>query len=461
MKRLKYIFLMSFILLISVGLTSCKDEKDFSSTPIEVTQVYLEDYESTVPDRPVSFARLGQLIRIEGSGFLGMKKVIINGYETYFNTTYITDNSMLITISAKTPVVDAEADLRNKITFVKDATEFTYDFVIRAAAPSITNISNTLPKAGETVTVYGANLQEITKVTLPDSSEVTTGIVSDVEGEWFTFVMPDGVTEGGFIYSEGANGIAASPAYFNLSNCMVLDFDGNGAQGFWSWSATGSMINADDLVNDPLASGRGKCVQLIPERILTGANGGVIAGKSRASECWTAGNGNASDDWTRMYSTIPASTPVTEVAFQFDIYVPEFWSTTGHIEIALYNNFNFAGIGSDDDNGRTAYYVPYIQDGTVVPFKTSGWVTVTIPFSEFGYYAKQIADDKLPTFENVVNDRLAATYRNFGMGIVNTDFKYKGVTITSSLFNQKIYADNWRVVPYKKIVVSDFNDDEE
>lgn len=76
MKRLKYIFLMSFILLISVGLTSCKDEKDFSSTPIEVTQIYLEDYESTVPDRPVTFARLGQLIRIEGSGFLGMKKVI-------------------------------------------------------------------------------------------------------------------------------------------------------------------------------------------------------------------------------------------------------------------------------------------------------------------------------------------------------------------------------------------------
>lgn len=460
MKKFKYIFLMSFVLLISVGLTSCKDEKDPGSTPISVTQIYLQDYKSTVPDRPVTFARLGQLIRIEGSGFLGMKKVIINGYETYFNTTYITDNSMLINISAKTPIVDAEADLRNKITFIKDDVEFTYDFVIRAAAPSITNISNTLPKAGETVIVYGVNLQEITKVTLPGAIELTTGIVSDIDGEWFTFVMPDGVTESGSVYSEGANGIAASPAYFNVSSCLVLDFDGNGTQGFWSWSATGSMINADDLVNDPLSTGRGKCVQLIPERILTGANGGVIAGKSRATECWTAGNGNASDDWTRMYNLIPSTTPVTEVAFQFDIYVPEFWSTTGHIEIALYNNFNFAGIGSDDDNGRTAYYVPYIQDGTVVPFKTSGWVTVTIPFSNFGYYAKQIADDKMPTFENVVNDRLAATYRNFGMGIVNTDFKYNGVTITSSLFNQKIYADNWRVVPCKKIVVSDFNDEE-
>jgi len=32
---------MSFVLLISVGLTSCKDEKDPGSTPISVTQIYL------------------------------------------------------------------------------------------------------------------------------------------------------------------------------------------------------------------------------------------------------------------------------------------------------------------------------------------------------------------------------------------------------------------------------------
>lgn len=458
MKKNKYRFLMGFILLLTVSFTSCKDENDFANKPISITKIYLEDYKSTVPDRPVTFARLGQLIRIEGSGFLGMKKVIINGYDTYFNTAYITDNSMLINISNKTPIVNAEADLRNKISFVKDGTSFTYDFVIRAAAPSITNISNTLPKAGELVKVYGENLQEIVKIILPGAVELTEGIISDVEGGWFSFVMPDGLVQSGSIYSEGANGLAASPAYFNMSSCMVLDFDGNGKQGYWGWSATGSMINADDLVNDPLSTGRGKCVQLIPERILSGTNGGVIAGKSRATECWTAGN-DVSDDWTRMYSLIPASTPVTEVAFQFDVYVPDNWSNTGHIEVVLYNNFNFAGIGSDDDNGRVAYYAPYIQNGAIIPFNTPGWVTVTIPFSTFGYYAKQIAEDKMPLFENVVNDRLAATYHNFGMGIVNTDFKFNGVSITSTLFSQKIYTDNWRVVPCAKVVVSDFNDD--
>ena len=46
---------------------------------------------------------------------------------------------------------------------------------------------------------------------------------------------------------------------------------------------------------------------------------------------WTAGNDDAADDWSRMYSYIPATTPLTEVALQFDVYVPEAWSGTGHL----------------------------------------------------------------------------------------------------------------------------------
>jgi hypothetical protein len=98
----------------------------------------------------------------------------------------------------------------------------------------------------------------------------------------------------------------------------------------------------------------------------------------------------------------------------------------------------------------------------MVPYQTEGWETVTIPFSEFGYYANMLEDDEAtpPTFKNVVEDRLAATYQNFGMGIVNTDFTYQEVEVVSTLFNQKIYVDNWRVVPVKKVTVSDYDDEE-
>ena len=221
MKSTKYIKLLCMLLLPTVFISCNKDDEYFDekyqSTPITVTQVYLEDYESSVPDRPITYARLGQLIRIEGSGFYGMKKVYINGYDTYFNRAYVTDNSMLVSINSDTPVSDAEPEERNIIRFVKNSTELSYNFTIRAASPTITSISNTLPAAGEKVTVYGTGLEETSKVTLPGSIEITTGIESDEDGEWYSFTMPSGVTTGGSIYSEGANGQAATPAYFNLS----------------------------------------------------------------------------------------------------------------------------------------------------------------------------------------------------------------------------------------------------
>ena len=89
------------------------------------------------------------------------RQVYINGYETYFNRAYVTDHSMLIQINSNTPVEDAEEADRNKIRFVKDDATLEHPFIIRAASPTITGISNTLPKDKEKVTVYGTGLQAV------------------------------------------------------------------------------------------------------------------------------------------------------------------------------------------------------------------------------------------------------------------------------------------------------------
>lgn len=448
---------------VTVGFTSCDDDDEASgSSPITVTQIYLERASATVTDRPVEFARLGQTIRIEGSGFKGLKELYVNGFKTYFNTAYITNTNMIVSLDTDTPISAADPEERNTIRFVKSGTEYVYEFEIRAASPVITSISNTLPKAGETVTVYGENLQLTELVTLPGGIQVTdiTNAPEDEDGEWFSFVMPSGVTEYGAITVTCANGTAVSAEYFNNNNCMILDFDENNNFKPWGTEGEGSMIWETDLVDDPLGTGRGKVVKLIPDRMLQA--GGVAAGKSRATECWTAGSDL--DDWSRFYSYIPSTTPLTDVAFQFDICVPGTWVGTGHIQICLMNNFNFGGIGSDDDadSKQTAFYCPWIVDGEVVPFTTGDrWVTVTIPFSEFGKYAAEIADDGTPTFSEVVTDRNSASYRNFGMGFVNTDFTLDGVDYESAVCSQEIYIDNWRIVPCVSEVVSDFPDEDE
>lgn len=450
--------------LLALTFTACGDDDDkgSQSAPMTISQVYLENINDTEnKDRPVDFARLGQLIRIEGSGFLGLKKILINGYDTYFNNALMTDNNVWVTLNSNTPVEKAEADVRNKIILVKDQARLEYDFTIRAASPSITSCDNTLPMPGETVTVYGSSLQETTKITLPGGVEITSGIVSDAEGKWFSFTMPGGVTASGSITSEGANGIAKSPTFFNNFDCFVTNFDDKGELG--SWNAT---YSSDDLVDDPLNTGRGKVAMLVPNVKLEA--GGLDAG-SNALFYATAGNDNANDDWTsRMYNAIPANTPASDVAIQFDIYCPEEWDLSGMIEISLQNNLSNYGYGSGCTKFSTQYkntatvWVPWLNesDGSHTPFTTGErWQTVTIPMTAVGNYDPNEAPDA--NFQLICEDRNAGSYRNFLIFFCNSDvesaedaspaFSYK-----AKLFTQKIYIDNIRVVSIAPIAVSDF-----
>lgn len=330
MKTIKYLWTLC-LALAAFTLTACSDDDNGgSSAAMQINQIYLENVDDEVnQDRPVEFARLGQLLRIEGSGFSGLKKIYVNGYETYFNNALMTDNNVWVTLNAATPIDKADADVRNTIVFYKNENnKLVYEFTIRAAAPAVTSVDNTLPKAGETVTVYGANLQETTKVTLPDGTEITDGIRNDADGKWYSFTVPSSadLTKSGSITSEGANGTAKSPTYFNDFGNFITDFDGNGELG--SWSAT---YGTDDLVDDPLNTGRGKVALLAPQSLLDA--GGLDAGGN--GKYWaTAGNDNANDDWSRMYTTIPAETSASDLAIQFDIYCPEPWDLTGQLEIS-------------------------------------------------------------------------------------------------------------------------------
>lgn len=446
-----------FAIFLAIFFVACnKDDDQQGSTPIKVDAVYLEDAESQVPDREVTFARIGQLLRIEGSGLAGMREIFINGYSTYFNPVYVSDNNLLVQVGKSTPTIEANDSVRNTIRFVKLNTELVYQFDIRDAAPTINRISNTLPKAGETITLYGSGLVEIEKVTFPGNVIVNTGFESDIDGEYFSLIVPDGLTESGAIFVEGANGGAYSPAYFNFTQGIILNFDGIGQQGFWGWSETGSMINQDDLESAPIGTGnvsQGTYVAHRPARLEV-----LPQSKNRLTEVWTAGNGV--DDWRgQLTPYIPAETPVSEVAFQFDIYVPEAWSNTGFLKICLYNSFN-----GGEWTGNVYNYIPWIVDNKVIPFKTDGWITVTIPFSSFYGFSDNEAGF---TFEDVLVAREKSSYKNFGFFFENSDFTLANITgnsadeteFVSSPTSVKVYTDNWRIVPNTHPVYSDFPDE--
>lgn len=466
MKIANNIWLLLAFLIATISFTACDDDDDpASDSPINISAIYLQDAESDVPDREVNFARLGQVIRIEGSGFSGLRKLFINGYDTYFNPVYVTDNNVLVRLGSETPTIEAEEDVRNTIEFVKPAVTRTYEFEIRAAAPSISKISHTLPLAGEEIIIYGSGLVEIEKVVFPGDVVVTEGIVSDEEGEFVMVEVPqEALNESGSIYVEGSNGGAYSPAYFNFKEGVILDFDGNGAQGEWD---NESMIGADDIMSEEIGIGhvsQGNYVPHRPDWIDV-----FPVNSTRNTEVWTAGNDG--DDWRgQLTPHIPASTPVSEVAFQFDIHVPEAWANSGYLKITMINNYE-GGVwrGSDEYPSYLYNYVPWIEDNEVVPFETEGWITITIPFSEF-YAFSDPAEGESFTFEDVLLAREQATYKNFGFYFENSDFTLANITgndsdeeveFPSSETSVDVYTDNWRVVPLDQPSYTDFPDDEE
>ena len=434
-KNIWPLLLLTGIFILSVSLNSCSDDDNGgNSGPLAISKVYLENSQSTVPDREVTFGRIGQLLRLEGSGFNGVRKVYINGYSTTFNPVYMTDNNMLVQIAKGTPIMDAEADMRNTIILEKGGdNRYTYSFEVRDAAPSITSISHTMPKAGDIITIYGSGLQGISSIIFPGNITVTEGIVSDDEdGKYCTVTVPAGISnDGGSITVIGANGGAYSPACFNFKKGVFQNFDD---VNNYSWAS--GMEGGTVLSTSIPASGGGPKSQNNYQCFNT--DGKSIAANADV-RYWT----NSANWPTSLLSVIPAETLASECGVQMDIYVEGTWDS-GIIRMVM-----------ADGSGTNRYcmiYRPWYQNDAVVPFQNPGyWFTITLPFSDSGDY-----DGK--TFADVVASMTNAAYKQSGPWFHNI-----GVTdvIEPVATNVKVYFDNLRVVPLNTPTYSDFPESEE
>jgi hypothetical protein len=433
---IKTLSVMLIALTCSLILTSCEKSGDNQSTPMTVTQVYLQDRNSSVPDRPVDFVRLQQIIRIEGSGFTGLRRIYINGYSCYFNPVYVSDNSVLVSVSKDVPIMDADEGVRNTIRLTKDNAEVTFNISVRASAPSITRISHTMPKAGEEITLYGSGLLGVTKVVFPGDVVVTEGILSDDEDGRFCIVtVPAGVSdEGGSVYIEGANGSAYSPAYFNFKKGLIHNFD-DVSNAAWS---TGKV--SDDLSDVIPAAGNGPKSQ------------GVYRSLNKDGEVMSANDApvDVSRYWIKnsvwpsiiSESVISWGTPASEVAIQMDIYYEGEW-VSGDIRFVVADGW-----------GASRYcmiYAPWVVNGSRVEVENPGsWFTITLPFSD----SNDFKDKELSA---VMEQIAAASYDQAGPWFENGNIS----DVQSVATTLNVYFDNIRIVPLTTPESSDFPDEEE
>ncbi|MDR0824449.1 MAG: glycan-binding surface protein [Prevotella sp.] len=420
-----------------MSLNSCKDddnENGGNNKQMLITKVYLEDAQSSVPDREVTFGRIGQLLRLEGSGFAGVQKVYINGYNVMFNPVYVTDNNILVQIPRGTPTMDAADDVRNTIIMEKGSIRYIYSFDIRDAAPSITSISHTMPVAGDVITIYGSGLQGVTSVVFPGDVTVTTGIVSDDEdGKFCTVTVPAGVSnDGGAIKIISANGGAYSPSYFNFKKGLIQNFDDVNNYS-WASNMDGSAVLSSVIPTSgdgPKSQNNYQCFNTDGKTIAT--NGDV--------RYWT----NSADWPSALLSVIPAGTSTSNCGVQMDIYVEGVWNS-GVIRMVM-----------ADGSGTERYcmiYRPWYKDAAVVPFENPGcWFTITLPFSDSSDYEGK-------TFDDVVSSMVKASYKQAGPWFHNIGVpgaSGQPAIVEPEATTVKIYFDNIRVVPLDTPVYDEF-----
>jgi hypothetical protein len=422
------------LLVFIMGLTtlvSCNDDDITLRTAMKITAVYLEDATSSVPDRKVDYARLGQTLRLEGSGFTGLQKIYINGRSTFFNPTLLSDVTAFVSISGETPTADAEPAERNTIILEKNGNKYVYDFEIRAAAPTVTSISHTMPQAGEEIVIYGTGLKEITKITFPGNVVVTQNIVSDNEnGEFCIVAMPSGVSDnGGSLLVEGVNGGAYSPAYFNFKVGIYHNFDN---VNNYSWASgiddAGTPLTTviPATGNSPKSQGGYHCFN---------PDGSSIAANAD-KRYWTN-----STNWPNdLSSVIPGTTAANLAAVQMDIYVEGEWNS-GVIRMVM-----------ADGSGTDRYcmiYRPWYKNGAIVPFQNPGcWFTVTFPFNTSSDYEGK-------TFAEVVTSMANASYKQSGPWFHNIGIDDVFEPVATDV---KIYFDNLRVVPLDTPTYDEFGD---
>ena len=365
--------------------------------------------------------------------------MFFNDQSTILNTSYITDNTMIVDVPKDIP--DHVTDKIYMITTNKDTV--TYDFHVTIPAPVVDAMSCEFAKAGEEVSVTGNYLIDDPSVpitvTMPDGK-----VVKDFTKKSRTslsFVMPECSTEGPLTVTS-IYGKTVSKFHYLESRGILFDFDGKTGLGNHGWHT--ATITEDET------SITGKFLQL---------GDGVTA---LDDDTWSEGTFSFEywpGEWTTPVSYIKGqSEPLTDIvdftnyqkmAFKFEVYVPTSnpWSNLAMqiIPSALTDvTCTGAGVdvyGNNVPGANTTYFQndvlpralwrPWQETGS---YDTGGkWVTVTIPMEDIKYGMTGVA----------------ATGSLSAKSFAGLELFVMGGGITGKSCKPIIKIDNIRAVPIK------------
>ncbi|MDB5120843.1 MAG: hypothetical protein JWN56_2061 [Sphingobacteriales bacterium] len=349
---------LSLLLTCLFLYTSCKKNDEgtavSSGTPV-ITQIRLINPEKK--DSTFTQANPGTQVLIEGQNLGGIKNIYFNDYEASFNSTYNTNDNVIVTIPTKAPTEATVPDVPNKIRIVTSHGEVIYDFVLSIPPPVVNRIVNENALPGEKLTILGSNLWLISKVTFPGNKEVTA-VTSNADGSIVELTVPSDIgSASGDLTITAKYGTVVSKGYNLHEGAGVISnlTSGEGGEAdVFNWAWWGANRTADKSM---FPGTRGAYLQ------------NIFGGVGAADGGWW--NGNRSGNFTEvtLFSDAVLSESASNYALKFEINTKEPW-TTG-IQVLRFG---------DDYAYRN---MPYATATDKIFDTKNKWETITIPLSAF------------------------------------------------------------------------------
>lgn len=363
---IKTIFL-SAMCIASMALTSCSEtdaEKDAGNNPVIE---YVRVCEPGQSDSLLVAANMGDRIAFIGHNLGDVQQVWFNDQRAKLNPAYVTSNSIIVDVPN---VLSDPENVTNKVRFItSNGIETVYDFKVIVPNPSIISVSCEYGKAGDVITITGdyfIGTKDDVKVIFPGANGDIEVSPTKYDKTSMIVVVPDNVTEG-YLKVKSMYGTSRFAHKFLDTTGLITNFD-DGYKNPWGYPAAG--VNDVDGVSG------------LYMKFLCESNGAWNWTDKLMWGYWaSAGKGNK-----------PIATgDITKLALKFECNIIN-WEDCPLL--IWFQKYTEGGGISPDDNYAQCHWKPYLTNSAnKVNAKTNGWITVTIPLTEFKYNKDESSSD--------------------------------------------------------------------
>ncbi len=334
--------------------TSCNKDEDMKPGDIGNPRVlYIRSTNPAAADSLLAGAFMGSLIAIVGEDLGHTVELWFNDQQATLSPTYVTDRTIIVSVPSSVP-----GEVTNQIRFVfSNGEEMFYEFFVNVPAPVINSIKSEYVEDGDIAVLHGDFFFEPTTVTFTGGKEAEIVSLDKTE---LQVRVPEGAEMGEITVSTNF-GAAVSDFLFRDNRNLVVDFDGMVHR---SWNSPIAHVEAGEGKVPPCS---GNYTYFEMEGVGAWQWVNELNMMYVAEDPYT-GRGNI--------PIFPGAATVNEWGVRFEINVPVEWR-----EIPL--EVFFAPFGADHGRDIPVPLVrwrPWEEEGV---FQTDGWVTVTIPLTEF------------------------------------------------------------------------------